>query len=544
MNKLRLFATLLFASILLSSSPVFATSESTTKPSATKKTKNIFNFCLNQLNKVVQDKIKIPKHNVDKNFFVDLLATKGPQHIATDQDLLNKVYFQLPRKIDQHIFEDYFLYIMSLRKNMQIKALKLIPELLEENYSDPLLAKFNKTLERAAKKGEGIYNKELQKLKATKPDLPPRQIEKLAIFQTRKMVKRYEELSFSCTAKKWTQITRHAAKSYEKFIVYISSSSSLFAYYSQNKDKDMDFIWWSRFGYEFLFQLVTSRKGAKIISERNDGLILKSAKKYGYGRVTGIADLVLYTTFFGQGQQKSEQKYESIQADFQDEQKLKELSRFLTDQNEPVSYQEQVFRRGMDGSVLTPSPKEDLETRFQNWKQKNKMDPDTRLSSDAKTKEILEKLKNLSKDKTVWYKFRTAFYKNLAELQSKFGKEVAPPYTVDSLDWDNLTQKDLENEDVKDAFLQAIMLETYKDQEAGEYITTGHIGADRYLFHAGYALALLPKDMFFSLYTAHIFCMGQDNVKMATLKAMAVYTANRLIFDQLYYWSRRQSINQ
>ncbi|MBT3586606.1 MAG: hypothetical protein HN509_16980, partial [Halobacteriovoraceae bacterium] len=75
-------------------------------------------------------------------------------------------------------------------------------------------------------------------------------------------------------------------------------------------------------------------------------------------------------------------------------------------------------------------------------------------------------------------------------------------------------------------------------------IKTGSTGSDRWAFNASYAAVMLPRDTLVTLYIYRTLCMGAMNPKMALMKAIGVYTVNRLIGDQLYFWIRRQAINQ
>jgi hypothetical protein len=112
-----------------------------------------------------------------------------------------------------------------------------------------------------------------------------------------------------------------------------------------------------------------------------------------------------------------------------------------------------------------------------------------------------------------------------------------------NFDFENLKPEDLDDPEIQELVIAAILAQEY-DENRGNIIATGDVGADRFSFHAAYGLAMLPKDIATNLYIYRTLCMGQLNPKAALMKAVGLYTINRVVFDQLYYFVRRSSINQ
>lgn len=119
---------------------------------------------------------------------------------------------------------------------------------------------------------------------------------------------------------------------------------------------------------------------------------------------------------------------------------------------------------------------------------------------------------------------------------------ITAPKDIEDIDWANLKKEDLKREDVQDIILAAILMEYY-EQSKGNLIVTGQRGIDRYVFHAGYSALFAVKDMPLDLWIYNTLCTGVLNPKLAMFKALGIYTIDKVVFDQVYYSFRRESIN-
>ncbi|MBH47360.1 MAG: hypothetical protein CME71_04225 [Halobacteriovorax sp.] len=154
----------------------------------------------------------------------------------------------------------------------------------------------------------------------------------------------------------------------------------------------------------------------------------------------------------------------------------------------------------------------------------------------------LRQMQQVFEEKKLYQKIKSTFIDKLKSIGGKVGLEDEPPFDL-GVDWGNLSDADLEREDVQDVLLAAAIAELYAEGE-GEMIATGNVGADRYSFHAAYGLIMLPKDMFTTMYIYNTLCLGLAQPKTAIIKATAIFALNRLVFDQIYYSVRRSAINQ
>ncbi|MBT5095404.1 MAG: hypothetical protein HOM21_14235 [Halobacteriovoraceae bacterium] len=166
------------------------------------------------------------------------------------------------------------------------------------------------------------------------------------------------------------------------------------------------------------------------------------------------------------------------------------------------------------------------------------------ILKDPAKKEELKKLQKYIDKKKLYQRMMESVKENARPMLGKIGIDMDPRIKVVSdVDWNNLTDADLERKEVQEALVAAVLLQMY-DQNAGKIIKTGSTGSDRWAFNASYAAVMLPRDTLVTLYIYRTLCMGAMNPKMALMKAIGVYTVNRLIGDQLYFWIRRQAINQ
>jgi hypothetical protein len=108
---------------------------------------------------------------------------------------------------------------------------------------------------------------------------------------------------------------------------------------------------------------------------------------------------------------------------------------------------------------------------------------------------------------------------------------------------DDLTTSDLEDEKIKDMFLEGLTERAYNEEESG-LIKTGDKGADRYVFHRLYNIVAAPKSVLVDLLIYRTLCLGNSNPARAYALAVMIETANKVLFDNAYYFSRRQTINQ
>jgi hypothetical protein len=169
---------------------------------------------------------------------------------------------------------------------------------------------------------------------------------------------------------------------------------------------------------------------------------------------------------------------------------------------------------------------------------------DQMMSREDIHSEVTELSEFLKNEKT-FAKYKRMIIAHVKSLLKHNSLAPEENYKLDysSFDFENLRPEDLDDPEIQELVIAAILAQEYEENR-GQIIATGDVGADRFSFHAAYGLAMLPKDMATNLYIYRTLCLGQLNPKVALMKAVGLYTINRVVFDQLYYFVRRQSINQ
>jgi len=118
-----------------------------------------------------------------------------------------------------------------------------------------------------------------------------------------------------------------------------------------------------------------------------------------------------------------------------------------------------------------------------------------------------------------------------------------PAISSTSIDWNNLSKKDLEDERNNDILIAAVMAGAYEGQ-TGEWIKSGDKGFDRFSFYTGYSLLTLAPTIYVNLLIYRILCMGALDPTRAMMMGVGVYALNRVVFDQVQYFFRKKAINQ
>lgn len=383
-----------------------------------------------------------------------------------------------PSKEDMH---SYLLFVDSLRKKNQLKAIKELHEVGNPEFNSKLMKKHTK-IQKIIEKGVAKEEKKITKRIASEnPSMPKVELDARVSKEMEEYAKKYERLAYGCRSTKWTPERKAAAKSFKKFTIGIGLASSIGAYTYQNYDKEFDGTWVGRLGYELAVGTMISLVASKIVSNPENTPIALALKRYFLSRGTGLVDMVAYGALFGISDEEAKERLDQILKDPNRKKEIENLRQYMDDKN-----------------------------LYQKYKDK-----------------FIEKL--------------TEFKESGVEVEGK--DKITEPMSGKSVDWDSLSAEDLQDEEIQDLLMTAILQQMYEEQK-GDLIATGNAGSDRYAFHAAYGAVMLPKDTFISLYIYNTLCMGSLNPKSAMIKAIGVFTLNRMIFDQVYYYIRRMSINQ
>ncbi|MBK26754.1 MAG: hypothetical protein CME70_22325 [Halobacteriovorax sp.] len=407
---------------------------------------------------------------------------------ASDLELSEKVLKTLDSKLssaelkpDKEEFRSFLLFLDSLNEKNRLKLIADLDQLGSQEPTSKLIKKHKKIQKIVAKGNEKQARKLTKEIELENPGIPKSEVEARVSKEMLEYSKKYERLTYGCRSTKWTPERKAAAQSFKKFTIGIGLASSIGAYTYQNWDRDVDAKWIGRLGYELTVGTLVGLVASKIVSNPENTPVALALKKYFFSRGTGLVDMVAYGALFGISDEEAKARLE-------------------------------------------------------------------KLMNDPNRKAEIEKLRKYMDDKNLYQKFKEKFvetvkkYKENGEPLKGDGK-ILEPISGKSVDWDSLSSEDLEDEAIQNLLLTSIMQQMY-DEQKGDLIATGNAGSDRYAFHAAYGALMLPKDTFVSLYIYNTLCMGALNPKAALIKAVALFALNRAVFDQVYYFSRRTSINQ
>jgi hypothetical protein len=151
---------------------------------------------------------------------------------------------------------------------------------------------------------------------------------------------------------------------------------------------------------------------------------------------------------------------------------------------------------------------------------KEKLD---QMMEDPEFKEKVKRLEEILKEDGLLDKYKT-------QVTTANGEQV----TVDSIK---------SNEEAKDLLMDALAKDIYEDQQ-GEWIQTGDVGLDRYIFNRIWGVQSSVRNIVVNLMIYRTLCMGKINPKEAYLTAIGIYSANKLISEPLYQSLREKGINQ
>lgn len=416
----------------------------------------------------------------------DSWALKEASKIELTEEVLTaleKKLAALEKKPSKKEFTSYLHFLDIVRDKNKLKFIDELSEISNPEYKSSLMKKHRKIQGIISKEEEKQGTKLSKKIAEENPGLSPKEVEVRVSKEMNEYMKKYERLTYGCRSTKWTPERKAAAASFKKFTIGIGLASSIGAYTYQNYDREIDAKWIGRLGYELTAGTLIGLVASKIVSNPDNSPVALALKKYFFSRTTGLVDMVAYGAMFG----------------ISDEEAKTRLDNIMKDPNRRAEIEK--LRQYMDQKNLYQKFKESFIEKVKNFKQSN------------------QSLENTGEGK------------------------ITESISGNSINWDDMTTEDLEDEEIQNLLMTSIVSQMY-DEQKGDLIATGNAGSDRYTFHAAYGALLLPKDTFISLYIYNTLCMGALNPKPAMLKAIGVFSLNRIIFDQIYYFSRRTSINQ
>ncbi|MFT6071061.1 MAG: hypothetical protein ACJAT2_002706 [Bacteriovoracaceae bacterium] len=396
---------------------------------------------------------------------------------------LEKKLASLEKKPSKKEFTSFLHFLDIVRDKNRLKFVEELSEISNPEYSSTLMKKHRKIQKLIAKEESRESKKIAQKIVEENPGLSSKEVKVKVSKEMDAYMKKYERLAYGCRSTKWTPERKAAGNTFKKFTIGIGLASSIGAYTYQNYDRDIDAKWIGRLGYELTAGVLVGLVASKIVSNPENSPVALALKKYFFSRGTGLVDMFAYGSLFGISNEQAQERLDNLMKDPNRRAEIEKLRQYMDQKN-----------------------------LYQKFKES-----------------FIEKVKN--------------FKQSGVGVENKGDGMITEPVSGNSINWDSMTEEDLEDDEIQNLLMTSIISQMY-DEQKGDLIATGNVGSDRFAFHAAYGALLLPKDTFVSLYIYNTLCMGAMNPKAALIKAIGIFSLNRIIFDQIYYFSRRTSINQ
>lgn len=148
--------------------------------------------------------------------------------------------------------------------------------------------------------------------------------------------------------------------------------------------------------------------------------------------------------------------------------------------------------------------------------------------------EMLKLVKHLERDKFM-DKVSKKFGDLLVQLKLNEPKEFG-------VNWDDVTQDDLEKPEIQEALMKAALTEMY-EEESGD-LSLGTYSSDRWGFYSGLGVPFMFIDTLVTTKIYHTMCMAPMNPKAAILKASLIFTAYSIFYDTIAYPMRKKLIGE
>lgn len=166
------------------------------------------------------------------------------------------------------------------------------------------------------------------------------------------------------------------------------------------------------------------------------------------------------------------------------------------------------------------------------------------LKKDPHYKTEVERLLKIYEERGLYRQYKAKIIDTLRKLPDGMSLGLrGNSVDENGVDWNNLTQADLDRPEVQEVLVAASMAQMYHESK-GELIETGDAGLDRYTFNSIFYFVQIPKSIAQNFITYRMLCMGQDDPKLAFTKAVIFNVATSFAVNQVLYGYREKAINQ
>ena len=306
--------------------------------------------------------------------------------------------------------------------------------------------------------------------------------EKNAIALAREQRAAFQKKYYSCQSKTITPEHMQAAQRYVGISMALGIGGTTYGHYKANKDlyDESKEQWYAKLGYDITMSILMTKVSSKFIKNNSKGLGSRYIQANLESSMVGGIDAVVYSKLYGVTVEDATLRLEAIKNSPELQKELKALDAFFEQKN--------VYQLFKSNTV-------------ENYKQ---------ALNSAKHEEILGK----------------------------------PPYKIGEQEFASLTAADLDNPQIQDALMEALIIQMNSGTD-NPLIVTGDKGQDRYINDRVWNAAIgIPKGMVVSYSVYQVLCLGADKPFASLGLASAIQFANQFTFSPLYYEFRKKFIGQ
>ena len=144
-------------------------------------------------------------------------------------------------------------------------------------------------------------------------------------------------------------------------------------------------------------------------------------------------------------------------------------------------------------------------------------------------KEDMQKLRTYVYRETFYERYKSevmSYLSHLEVINTGLG-------THQGINFDKLTPEDLEDEDVQQVVIAAIIAQEYENQNGLLNITQNN-STDFFLFDALYSIIKIPKDIAVGKVVNQVMCLNRGNPTRGLTQAVGLSTLNQIMFADFY----------
>lgn len=288
--------------------------------------------------------------------------------LETQQRLVNTL-LEIKTVKNQDLVNHALNYMSSLSEVDRMSLALQFKQILDIEPTHKLFKRFRKNLTKFSKYESRVLKEMQKEIREQNPKLSEEEIFSQAKNASKEQRKIYENLSYGCKGNSGVESEEQkiAANKFRRFKSIMGMATNITMYSYFNWDKEKDFTWFAKFGYDISMGQAMNYVNSKIVTNNKDSYFMKSLKNYGVYSVSDLGSSLLYSKIFGDSNEDIETLLAELQKDPNFKEEMKKLHKVLDDAkaNENlVNRMEYLFTdKEFDPEKITPKDLESPEMR-------------------------------------------------------------------------------------------------------------------------------------------------------------------------------------